>query len=175
MINPLVSYFLYRYCGDIKSRFINKLQRTEDKLEWGSYEEVLEIVKMADIIEVDRNNCKYFVMFWRKRPFFNRGFCIHIYKDYDGSGKKYLQYLDEIVGRNKCRINNLRKEAKSSGLSELPKGQQIAIALEGLSDQEFVDCNYSVIKNNCEKYVTDWKYGFGNGFSKHAFSCQKMC
>jgi hypothetical protein len=148
----------------LKIRFTEKLLRDRDKSEWGSFEEVSRIVEMTDIIEVDRNNFKHFVMYWKKDPIFDRGLCIHIYKE-DGSGKKHLEYLDEVVGADKCRINNLGKEAKSRGVSEIPKEQQIAIALEGLSDQDFVDCDYSLV-NNCEKQVTEWKYGSGNGFSK---------
>jgi hypothetical protein len=149
----------------LKIRFAVKLQRDRDKSEWGSFDEVLRIVEMTDIIEVDRNNFRHFVMYWKEDPIFNRGLCIHINKE-NGSGRKHLEHLDEVVRRNKCRINNLGKEAKSRGLSELPKEQQIAIALEGLSDQDFVDCYYSLVNNNCEKQVTEWKYGIGNGFSK---------
>jgi hypothetical protein len=80
--------------------------------------------------------------------------------------------VSKVIKRiSKGKVNPLflvRSRILSSirGVSEIPKEQQLAAALEGLSDQDFVDCDYSLVNNNCEKYVTEWKYGFGNGFSK---------
>jgi hypothetical protein len=78
---------------------------------------------MKDIIEVDRNNFKHFMMSWKKDPIFDRGLCIHTNKE-NGSGRKHLEYLDEVVRADKCRINNLGKEVKSRRISEIPKNNK---------------------------------------------------
>lgn len=135
------------------------------KTEWGTYQQIVATLEMADIVEIDRYDYKHFVMYWGIDNKNGRALCFHVYKGDDNYGKKQLQYLDEVVGGDLCRRNNLLKEAKSRGLTERSKEEQINEAKKGLDRVDVTNCNYDVITNNCEVHVTNWKYS-GRGFSK---------
>lgn len=134
-----------------------------DKSEWGTYEQIVGTLKKADIVEIDRNIYKHFTMFWGINANNGRAICFHVYKDSEG-GKKHMQYLDEVVGEHRCRINNLKMEANIRKLKERSKEAQIDEAKKGLDNVDFTSCSYNVLTNNCETYVTEWKYRAG--FSK---------
>jgi len=135
-----------------------------DKSEWGTYEQIVGMLTQTDIVEVDRYDYKHFAMYWTNYKANNKALCFHVYKD-DGSGKRCLQYLDEVVGKDLCRINNLKKEAHLRKLMERSKKDQINIAGKGLDYDDVINCPYDVVNNNCETHVTRWKYNC-DGFSK---------
>lgn len=141
--------------------------RRMSKTEWGTYEQIVGKLEIADIVEIDRYDYKHFVMYWGIDQN-NRALCFHVYVDDDGNGKRHMQYLDDVVGQDPCRRNNLTKEAKSRGLKERSKEDQIKEASKGLSLVDITDCCYNVLSNNCETHVTDWKYT-GGGFSKQVY------
>lgn len=158
-------FFLFFHC------FIF-VHRRMSKTDWGTYKQIIEKLKIADIVEIDRCDYKHFVMFWTIHEDTNkntsRAVCFHVYVDDDGDGKRHMQYLDEVVGQDQCRRNNLTKEAKSRGLTERPKEDQIKEASIGLSTFDITSCCYHYLSNNCETHVTNWKYT-GAGFSKQVY------
>jgi hypothetical protein len=57
-------------------------------------------------------------------------------------------------------------------VSEIPKEQQLAATLEGLSNQDIVDCDYSLVDNNWRNTSLNESMDSVMDFQN---SCQKMC
>src|SRR5665811_1483556 len=139
----------------------NPLTQTGELLQekhsnWENWEEVVSKVTKYDLIEINRGFYQHWIMY------LGDGNIIHV-TQVDGrtegkDAEKRLDKIKNIAREDKCRVNNHDGIALSKSLSIKSSEEILQSISDVVHEDSYKIVPYSVHRENCEYYVTTWKY-----------------
>jgi hypothetical protein len=129
--------------------------------EWMTADQVLELVKPGDIVEIDIGHVPHFV--------FNikRGWCVQVTPLADSFSADYVVKdatdLHQEAGSHLCRINNLEKIAEEKHLTQRSLKDALQVAREGLAHGPVRLPVHNIVpidgfKNIAQEFCMHWKF-----------------